>query len=267
MSSDVIGDFFKTMGIPLIRGRYFTESDNAGNQLVVIVSRQLAEHYWPNQDPIGKRLRLGTPKSTTPWLTVVGEVTDAQLNRSNQDISEQFYKPLAQEGKDNGSYATPTDLNGNNGYIVVRSSMPPEQMESALRAIVRSIDPQLPLTQVLTMEEAVMQSTAPRRFNMVIISSFALAAVLLAGLGIYSIVAFSVASRIQEMAIRMALGSQRASIARLLLRSGMKLALVGCALGLGGAAAASVFLLAFATSVIPAHRAAAVDPMDTLRGE
>ena len=135
-------------------------------------------------------------------------------------IPKQFYLPVAQDEKDLGSYATPTDLNGNGGYIVVRSALPPEQMENALRATVRAIDPQLPLTQVQTMEQVVSQSEAPRRFNTVIISSFALAAVLLAVLGIYSVIAFSVASRVHEMAIRMALGSQRSHIMRLVLVSG-----------------------------------------------
>ena len=289
--SDVIGDFFKTIGIPLIRGRYFTDSDNANSQLVVIVNHKFAQHYWPDQNPIGKRLRLGTPKSTTPWLTVVGEVTDAKLIRPDKDTSQQFYLPVAQDEKDWGSYATPTDLNGNGGWIVVRSALPSEQMKNHLTAVVRAIDPQLPLSDVQTMEQAASQSEAPRRFNTTMISAFALAAVLLAVLGIYSVIALSVASRVQEMAIRMALGSQRSSIVRLVLRSGMKLAAVGSVLGLGGAAAASgllrsflfgvspfdplvmvlaaasVFLLAFAASVIPARRAASVDPMQALRSE
>ena len=289
--SQVIGDYFKAIGTPLIRGRYFTESDNANNQLVIIVNREFAEHYWPHQDPIGKRMRVGTVKSGTAWMTVVGEVADAKLTSPDADASEQFYQPVAQLEKDAGTTAQPTDLNGNNGYIVLRSALPPEQMENALRATVRSIDAQLPLTQVQTMEQVVSQSEAPRRFNTIIISSFALAAVLLAVLGIYSVIAFSVASRVQEMAIRMALGSQRSHIMRLILISGLKLAAIGCVLGLAGAAVASsvlrsflfhvspfdpvvmiltaiaVFVLALAASAIPARRAASVDPIQALRGE
>jgi len=164
-------------------------------------------------------------------------------------------------------------------------------MENALRAAVRSIDPQLPLTQVQTMEQAVSQTEAPRRFNTVLISSFAFAAVLLAVLGIYSVIAFSVASRVQEMAIRMALGSQRSGIMRLILISGAKLAAIGCVLGLLGAvadsallrsllfgvspfdpvvltlAAAAVLLLAVSASAPAALRAASTDPMQALRGE
>ncbi|MGA7313829.1 MAG: ABC transporter permease [Silvibacterium sp.] len=289
--SQVIGDYFKAIGIPLIRGRYFSESDNANNQLVVIVNHEFAEHYWPHQDPIGKRMRVGTLKSGTPWMTVVGEVADAKLTSPDADASDQFYQPVVQLEKDAGPVALPTDLNGNSGYIVLRSALPPEQMENALRATVRSIDAQLPLTQVQTMEQVVAQSEASRRFNTIIISSFALAAVLLAVLGIYSIIAFSVASRVQEMAIRMALGSQRSDIMRLILIAGLKLAAIGCVLGLAGAAAASsvlrsflfhvspfdpvvmiltaivVFAMALAASAMPAHRAASVDPIQALRGE
>jgi predicted permease len=289
--SQVIGDYFKAIGIPLIRGRFFTESDNANNQLVVIVNHEFAEHYWPHQDPIGKQMRVGTLKSGTPWLTVVGEVADAKLTSPDADASEQFYQPVAQLEKDAGPLALPTDLNGNSGYMVLRSALPPEQMENVLRATVRSIDVQLPLTQVQTMEQVVSQSEAPRRFNTIIISSFALAAVLLAVLGIYSIIAFSVASRVQEMAIRMALGSQRSHIVRLILISGLKLAAIGCILGLAGAVAASrvlrsflfhvspfdpvvmiltaiaVFALVLVASVVPARRAASVDPIQALRGE
>jgi predicted permease len=289
--SQVIGDYFRAMGIPLRHGRLFTEADNATSQLVVIVNHEFAQHYWPRQDAIGKRLRIGTQKQPTPWITVVGEVADAKLTSPDADASEQFYLPVAQLEKDIGPFAQPTDLNGNAGYIVLRSALPPEQMENALRKAVRSIDAQLPLTQVQTMEQVVAQSEAPRRFNTVIISSFALVAGLLAVLGIYSVIAFSVASRVQEMAIRMALGSQRSDIMRLILQSGIKLAILGCALGLAGAAAVSgllrsflfgvspfdplvmilaaiaVFLLALLASALPARRAASVDPMQALRGE
>jgi predicted permease len=291
-NSQVVGDYFGSMGIPLLRGRAFTEADRAGAPLVLIVSRKLAQHYWPNQDPIGKRLRLGTPEMQTPWLTVVGEVADVKLSSPDDPTKEEYYTTVAQAEDSYGSLANPaTDLNGNGGYIVLRSALPPEQMEAALRATVRSIDPQLPLTQVQTMEQAVSASEAPRRFNTVLITSFAGAAVLLAVLGIYSVISFAVASRVQEMAIRMALGSQRAGIVRLILASGAKLAAVGCILGLAGAAAAStllrsmlfgvspfdplvmtlaavgVLLLALGASALPALRAASIEPMQALRGE
>ena len=287
----VIGHYFKAIGIPLIHGRYFNKSDDATNQLVVIVNREFAEDYWPSENPIGKRMRLGTQKMATPWMTVVGEVADAKLYSPDSDAVEQFYQPVAQSEKDRGPMASPTDLYGSANYIVMRSALPAEQMENVLRAIVRSLDAQLPLTQVQTMEQVVGQSEADRRFNTVVISSFALAAVLLAVLGIYSIMAFSVASRAQEMAIRIALGAKRGDILRLVLISGAKLAAVGAVIGLAGAAATSGFVrsflfqvspfdpvvlvlaaiavlaLALMASVIPARRAAAVDPIEALRGE
>jgi predicted permease len=289
--AQVIGGYFRTMGIPLLRGRTFTEADKAGAPLVLIVNHQLAVHYWPNQDPIGKRMRLGTPESQTPWMTIVGEVADVKLSSPDDPTREQFFAPVDQAEEELGSFGSPTDLNGNGGYIVLRSALPPQQMENVLRATVRAIDPQLPLTQVQTMEQAVSDTEAPRRFNTVLISSFAFAAVLLAVLGIYSVIAFSVASRVQEMAIRMALGSQRGGIIRLVLESGAKLAGVGCVLGLGGAFAASnllrsmlfgvspfdplvlaaaasgVLLLALAASTLPAFRAASIDPNRALRGD
>lgn len=287
--SEVSGNFFHAMGIPLLRGRYFTDDDNANNQPVVIVNREFAEHYWGNQNPIGKRMHIGGPKRRAPWMTVVGEVTDVKVYGPDAGTAAEFYQPAAQVDKDLGGPFSPSDVWGNSGNIVVRSTLPPEQLENSMRAVVRSIDQKLPLTQVQTMEQVVSQSGAPRRFNTVIISSFALAAVLLAVLGIYSVIAFSVASRVQEMAIRLALGSQRSDIVRLILASGLKLAAIGAILGLAGAAAAStvlrsflfhvnpfdpvvmalttiaVFALALAASALPAFRAASVNPIQALR--
>ena len=285
----MMGDSFQALGIPLLRGRFFEDSDTASAQLVVIVNHKLAQHYWPGQNPLGNRIRIGTPEMQTPWLIVVGEVADVKLNAPDEPGKEQYFLAGDQAEKAIGSLASPEDLNLNGGYIAVRSTLPPEQIENPLRAAVRSIDPQLPLTQVQTMEQAVSESEAPRRFNTIVIGSFAFAAVLLAVLGIYSVIAFSVASRLQEMAIRLALGSQRARVIRLILKSGATLAAIGCALGLAGAAAAStvmrsllfgvspfdplvlalsalgVLLLALAASALPALRAASTDPIQALR--
>ena len=164
-------------------------------------------------------------------------------------------------------------------------------MENALRSTIRSLDRQLAITQVQTMEQAVSDSEAPRRFNTAVITAFAVGSVLLAVLGIYSVIAFSVALRVQEMAIRMALGSQRVGIIGLILASGARLAAAGCGIGLVGSWAASrllrsflfqvdpfdplvlalavtaIFLLAVAASVLPAGRAASIDPMQALRME
>ena len=285
------GDYFPALGIPLLHGRFFAPEDKAGAQLVTIVNHKLAEQSWPGQDPIGKRLRLGTETLQTPWATVIGEVADVQESSPDVPIKQQYYMPIDQWETLLGSLATPADLSGNGGYIALRTAMPPEQMENALRATVRSIDPQLPLTQVQTMEHVISDSEAPRRFNTVLISSFAVIAVLLAVLGIYSVIAFSVALRVQEMAIRMALGSQRTGIIRLVLISAAKLTAVGCVIGLAGAFAAShllrsflfgvsgvdplvltlaasvLLLLTLVASLLPARRAAKVDLTQTLRAE
>ncbi len=288
---DLDGNFFQAAGIPLLRGRRFTDADDATAPLVAIVNRELADRYWPGQDPLGKHIRLGTLQMKTPWLTVVGEVADAKLGSPDEDAGDQFYLPLAQRERDVGSFASPGDINGSEGFIFVRSTSPPHQMEIALRRVVRSIDPQLPLTQVETLRQVVSNSEASRRFNTILISGFALAALLLAVLGIYSVIAFSTAARVQEMAIRMALGADRSGIVRLVLRSGLVLAAIGCVLGLGGAvaissllrsflfdvspfdpltmvgAAVAVLLMAIAASALPARRAASVDPIRALRAE
>jgi ABC-type antimicrobial peptide transport system permease subunit len=225
-------------------------------------------------------------------MTIVGEVADVKENSPDIPAKEQYYQPVGQFEKSLGSLASPADPpTGNAGYIVVRTSMEPEQIASVVRTTVRSIDPQLPLTQVQTMEYTVSDSEAPRRFNTALISAFAIAAVLLAALGIYSVIAFSADLRAQEMAIRMALGSQRAGILGLVFKSAIKLALGGCVLGLLGAAAVSrllqsflfgvspfdpvvltlaavfVFLLALAASLLPARRAASIHPMKALRAD
>jgi predicted permease len=283
--------YFSAMGIPLLRGREFTTADTASSQLVVIVNRKFAEHYWPGQDPIGKRLHIGFRETPLPWMTVVGEIRDIKQKSADSDVTEQIYQPMSQFKRGLGQFAPPDMLTGSGGSIALRSSLAPEQMISSLRAVVRSIDPQLPLAHVESMDQIVAEGQASRRFNTVIISSFAAAAILLSLLGIYSVIAFSAALRTQEMAIRLALGSQRASVMQLVLASGAKLGLAGCGLGTIAAvfatrlmrsmlfqvdpldptvivlAAISIFLLALAASVIPARRAASVEPMQALRAE
>jgi len=285
----VVGDYLPAMQVPLLTGRLFTPSDTPDTQLVAVVNHKLAEHFWPGQNPLGKRFRLGAPETPTPWLTVVGEIDDIKEASPDVPTKEEWYQPVEQVEKSLGTLGSPTDLNGNGMWVVLRTGLDPEQMSNALRSTVRAIDPQLPLSQVQSMEHAVSDSQAPRRFQTTVISSFALAAVLLAALGIYSVIAFSAALRVQEMAIRMALGSRRLGILSLVFLSAVKLGLAGCALGLIGAAAASrildsllfavspfdplvltlaallVNVLALGASFLPAARAASIDPMKALR--
>lgn len=287
----VMGQYFSAMGIPLLRGRDLNSADTATSPLVVVVNRRFAEHYWPGQDPIGKRIHIGLQETPLPWMTIVGEIGDIKQKSADSDVTEQIYQPMSQFKIGLGQFAPPDMLTGSGGSIALRSSLPPEQMASAMLAVVRSLDPQLPLTHVESMDRIVSEGQASRRFNTVIISSFAAAAVLLSLLGIYSVIAFSAALRTHEMAIRLALGSQRTSVMRLVLASGARLGLMGCGLGAIAAffatrllrsmlyqvdpldpvvlvlAATSIFLLALGASVFPARRAASIEPMEALRAE
>jgi putative ABC transport system permease protein len=283
------GNYFQAMRIPLLNGRLFTEDDKADTQLVAVVNHKMAEHFFHGENPVGKRIRLGTPETQTPWVTIVGEVADVKESSPDSPSKEQWYEPTQQFEKIVGALGSVDSLYGNGGYIAVRAAMAPEQLQNQLRNAVHSIDPQLPLAQVQSMERTVSDSEAPRRFNTALIASFAIAAVLLAALGIYSVIAFSAALRTQEMAIRMALGSQKLGILRLVFTSAAKLAGIGCVIGLVIAAAAShvmqhmlfgvspfdplvlvlaaLFLLTLAlvASLLPAQRAASIDPMKALR--
>jgi ABC-type antimicrobial peptide transport system permease subunit len=259
--------------------------------MVAIVNHTLAQHYWPGQSPVGKRLHWGLPETPLPWMTIVGEIGDVKQTAADEPTQEQIYQPSRQFTLSLGQFIPASLLNGQYGSIALRGLLPPEQMANVLRATVRSIDPQLPLTQVESMQQVVEEGQATRRFNAMLISCFAAAAVLLALLGIYSVIAFSAALRSQEMAIRLALGSQRSSLMQLVLISGARLALIGCGLGTVVAvlttrmlrsllfqvdpldpavivlAALSIFLLALVASLIPARRAASVDPMQALHAE
>ncbi|MFZ1156183.1 MAG: ABC transporter permease, partial [Candidatus Sulfotelmatobacter sp.] len=194
----VMGNYFQAQGIPILRGRDFTPDDREGAPLVVIVNRTLAEHYWPGQDPIGKRLHRGPKEADLPWLTIVGEIGEVKDLAADVPTEEQIYIPTSQTKADAGSFAPPGMLTGRGGSIVVRGQLPPEEMANSLLAVVHSLDPQLPLTQVESMDRVVSEGQAPRRFNTALISAFAGAAILLALLGVYSVIAFSTALRTQE---------------------------------------------------------------------
>jgi putative ABC transport system permease protein len=290
-SSTVRGDYFHAAGIPLLRGRVFTEADTATSPLVAIVNHTLADRYWHGQDPIGKRVHVGIPESPTPWATVVGEIGDIKQTSADTDTVSQLYFPSSQFKAALGQFA-PTDmLTGSWDALVMRSQLPPEQMIDSLRTTVRSIDPQLAPTNIESMDQVVAETQVSRRFNTVLISGFAAAAAILALIGIYSVIAFSAAMRTHELAIRLALGSQRSSVMRLVLVSGAKLGLAGCLTGCVAAlfatrllrsllfqvnpldpyvlvlAVASIFVIALVASVIPARRAASIEPMQALRNE
>ncbi len=287
----IVGDYFRAMHIPLISGRYLATGDRADAPLVVVVNQTLAHHYWPTENAVGKRLRIGTQDAKTPWATIVGVVADTKLGSPDTPSQEQIYAPATQYKTMLASFAPSNMVSGDGGYIVMRSALPPEQMIHALRSTVASLDPQLALQQVQTMNDALSATEAPRRFNTSLISAFAFGALLLATIGVYAVIAFSVSMRSQEMAIRMALGSRRSEIVHLVLTSGAKLAAIGCAAGLVGALAvsrllssmlfnvsatdplilaasiATMIVLSMVACAIPAQRAASANPVDALRAE
>ena len=285
----VSGDYFHAMGIPLTAGRYFTENDNSTAPFVVIVNQSMASHCWPNQEAIGKRFHAGNPKNPLPLMMVVGVVADVKLGSRDEPSKDEWYTPADQPVSLGISSASGKLTSAAGGYIAVRSALPPEQMSQTLQGSVAEIDPLLALRDVRPMRDALSNVEAPRRFNTDLITAFAISALLLAVIGIYAVIAFSVSLRTQEIAIRMALGAQRAGIARLVLISGARLALGGCVLGVLGSVAAArivgsllfqvsatdpliyaaavviMIVMALLASAVPATRAASQDPIVALR--
>jgi len=287
---ETYGDYFGALGIPVIAGRSLTVHDRSDAPLVCLVDESMAKQEWPGQSPIGKRLHLGNPKRTLPWVTVVGVVPDVRIDAPDQPAGEQWYFPMEQPAIIEGpGTANMLDLSG--GWIALRSKLPPEQMIHTMRTAVAGVDPRLALDPVQPLTDAIFAVEAPRRFNTGLITAFTLAALLLAVMGIYAVIAFSVSQRAQEIAVRVALGAQRGNIARLVLSSGIKITAAGCALGLLGSLAVSrivgaflfevtaanpivygvsvVLMLALAllASALPALRAATADPVQALRSE
>jgi len=287
------GDYFRAMSIPLVDGRYFTDDDRSNSPLVVIVNQSMAAHCWPGQRTVGRRMHVGNPQKGLPWATVVGVVADTKMGSRDEPSDDQWYTPARQPatlfGSDNVSKSSGKRTESAGGYITLRSAMPPEQMIQTLRSTVAEIDPLLALQQMQPMDAVISNVEAPRRFNTDLITAFAMGALLLAITGIYAVVAFSVSLRTQEIAVRMALGAQRNGIARLVLISSARLALVGCGIGVLGALAVSrlvssflfdvsatdpmiyaagvliMMLLALLASALPAMRAASAEPMAALR--
>jgi len=289
MFATTYGDYVRAMGISVLDGRTFTVDDRSNAPLVVIVNQSMARHSWPGQQAVGKRMHVGNPKRGLPWATVVGVVADTKLGSRDEPSADQWYTPMQQPATLFGSGATGTRTDPAGGYITLRSAQPPEQMTEALRSTIAEIDPLLALRQVQPMNDVIANVEAPRRFNTDLITAFAMGALLLATIGIYAVVAFSVSLRTKEIAIRMALGAQRSHIGLLVLISGARLALIGCLLGLLGSLATSrvvnsflfevsatdplvylvgsliVMLMTLLASALPATRAASAEPINALR--
>lgn len=275
----VSSDYFRTMGIPVRRGRVFTAADATGQPGVVVVSESLARRYWPGADPIGKRLRIPLPP--TPyhftWLTVVGVVADARYREIQASRLDLYMSFLQADHKPH--------------HLVVRVAGDSSSLAASIRAIVRSLDPDVPVTEVVMMTSVISSALGAPRFAALLFSSFALVALLLCALGLYGLLSFSVSRRTREIGVRVAVGATPSSVRLLVLREGLLLATLGILFGLSGAALGSrvlsgllfavqpidpltfaavpVVLLAVAASacLLPAARAVRVDPAVALRAE
>jgi putative ABC transport system permease protein len=272
----VTGDFLRALGVPLLAGRDFTKEEKATDAGVALISRSVARDFWPSEDPIGKRIKLGG--SVDPWRTIIGVVGDVRHYGLHAPPSHQVYLTGAAEP-------------GFGLTLVVRTTTPPARLERAVRGAIWSVDSERPIYAVATMEEIVAASIAQRRFALFLLAAFAGLALLLAVVGVYGAMAYSVAQRSQEIGIRMALGASAREILRLVVGQSLRLILPGVALGLLGAgllarllatllyqvrptdpttfAAVSLLLMAVALAAcyVPARRATRVDPMTALRYE
>jgi putative ABC transport system permease protein len=277
--------YFQAMRIPLLRGRNFNDSDAAGAPLTILISESMAKRFWPNENPIGKHLTMTfLPDGPREIVGIVGDVKDEGL--TVVDPVATLYTPMAQ-------LSTPL-LGGWTSFpmwLVVRTNSTPSSLTSAVTSAVHQVDSELPLLQIRTMQEVVAESLSQQRFNMLLLAVFAGLALLLAAIGIYSVLSYSVKRRVREIGIRMALGAQVRDVLRLIVVEGMRPTLIGVAIGLAGAlalgrvlanliygikptdpitfGAVSVLLagVGLFASVIPAYRATRVEPMKTLRDE
>ena len=270
--------YLRALGLTLLRGRWIANSDTASSQPVVVVDRLLADRYWPGQDAIGKRINRGGTDDSKSWV-IVGVVAPVKVqNLEENTTKETIYFPYAQQPE--ASFV-----------LVVKTAGDPAAMAASVRAAVRSADPEQPVFDVKTMRQRMDDAAQPRRAPMILLSLFSGVALLLAALGVYGALAFSVAQRTSEFGIRLALGATAGDIARLVLRQGSFLVLVGVTAGLAGYLALSrivaqllygvaatdpatlaiapfvLALVAFAACLLPARRATKVDPMVALRAE
>jgi putative ABC transport system permease protein len=274
----VTGDYFRALGTRLYEGRAFTEADGAGAPEVVILNRSLARRLYGDRSAVGRRIRLVNPEQGDGWRTVVGVVSDIRYSGLDDPGEAAIYTPFAQ---------TPFLWT----YVMVRTSGPPMALAGAVRQAVSAVDPTLEAAALKPMTDVVAQTVAQPRFNVVLLSAFAGLALLLAAVGIYGVISYSVAQRTKEIGIRMALGAGRADVLRLITGEGLRLTAVGVVAGLFGAAAAArllstllfqvqpgdamtyasaaafLIVVALAASALPAWRATRVAPVSALRAE
>jgi putative ABC transport system permease protein len=286
----VTTEYFRALRIPLIRGRLFSNQDTSQAPLVAIINETIAKQFFPQEDPIGKRLKWGRleDQNLPWWFTIVGVVGDTREIALEAPALPELYMPLPQIQSSAfpwGNYL------GLQSFLIVRTENDPLLLSSALRKTVWSLDKNLPLTHLQTYTQVVNTAVAQPRMTTVLLSVFSGLALLITTIGLYGVISYSVSQRTREIGIRMAMGAQPSSVSRLFLRSGLSMAFMGAAIGLMGSWAASrliarflfevsptdwvtlglvclvLFLVAAAASFIPARRATRVDPILVLRCE
>jgi len=273
----ILPNYFQVMGIPMVRGREFDQRDDGKRDHKIIINESFARRFWPDSDPLGKRIGIG-PQGDKDWHTIVGVVKDVQEVGLDSKVGFVTYEPLAQHPR------TTMEL-------AIRVAGDPSAVIAGMRNELRRMEPALLIDQVQTMSERINDSVAPRRLNLVLFGLFAGLALLLALVGLYGVVSYSASQRTQEFGIRMALGALPRDVLNLVLRQGLKLAFTGVAIGIGAALAvtrlmskllfgvdptdpftlAGVALLltavALAACWLPAYRATRIAPTVALRWE
>ncbi len=277
--------YFSALGIPLLKGRYFTDQDREGTQPVAVIDENLAQEYWPNQDPIGKRLRHN---SSDPWSTIIGVVGHTRFSQ----LAGEEESSSGSQSSTKGSYYFPIyQTEAPFGFLVARTPGDPASLAGAVREAVHAADASQPVYDLKTMNARVRSSMGPQRFAVTLLGVFAATALLLAAVGLYGLISFMVAQRTHEIGIRVALGASPTDVLRMVVTQGMSMLATGLAVGVAAAVAVShlmrsllygvqpsdpvTFLgvalllaaVALAACYIPARRATRVDPLVALRYE
>ena len=280
------GQYFETLGIPLKRGRFFTDADGRSGGRVLIISEMLAQRLWPQSDPIGHQIKWGGDQSNAPWMTIVGVVGDVNQSALGTSTIAQTYEPVFQQPD-----ARPILNFYREIHVLIRSERDPSSMLAALRGALQRLDPALPVSDAAPMSDVVLDSVRPQRFSMTVVGLFAVVALVLAAIGIYGVLANAVTQQTHEIGVRMALGARAPDVMWSVLRRALLLMAAGVAIGAAGAialtrvmagllyevrpndavtfagAAMVLALLALAASLVPAWRATRVDPLVALRAE